>query len=206
MYYSSMSDESSIPWPALPNRRLHGSEPFHMHGDHESFDVLSFWQWSSSNLCGNALRGLVAEYLVARALVATTDCRTEWDACDIVTSSRLRIEVKTSAYVQSWPQKRHSRISFDIAPKLSWTASTNTFSSIRARSSDVYVFAVHAHKDRATIDATNLAQWEFYVIPTQRLDEALPTQKRLGLAALLRLAPVHTGFRGLREAVERAAA
>jgi hypothetical protein len=31
------------------------------------FDVLSFWQWSWSDLVSNATRGVLAEYLVARA-------------------------------------------------------------------------------------------------------------------------------------------
>jgi len=46
-------------------------------------------------------------------------------ACDVTAPSGLRIEVKTSAYVQSWKQSKLSAISFDIAPKRGWDAATN---------------------------------------------------------------------------------
>lgn len=48
--------------------RRSGGEGFHATGRPLGFDLLSFWQWSCSDLVGNALRGLVAEYLVARAV------------------------------------------------------------------------------------------------------------------------------------------
>jgi len=35
-----------------------GKEPFYFSGKKQPFDVLSFWQWSSSELLGNALRGV----------------------------------------------------------------------------------------------------------------------------------------------------
>src|SRR4051794_17094326 len=44
------------------------------------FTVLDFWQWSSSDLVGNALRGHVAEFLVSRAVGAISSIRNEWDS------------------------------------------------------------------------------------------------------------------------------
>jgi hypothetical protein len=87
---------------------LVGSEPFHHAGRPHGFDVLSFWRWASSDLVGNALRGLVAEYLVARAVGAHVSTRTEWDAVDVTTPGGIRMEVKTSGRVQTWARRKAS--------------------------------------------------------------------------------------------------
>ncbi len=39
-----------------------GKEPFIFNGDNLPINVLSFWQWSTSELLGNALRGVLAEF------------------------------------------------------------------------------------------------------------------------------------------------
>src|SRR5688500_15401261 len=98
--------------PALVVRPLTGAEPFHADGRSLGFDVLGFWRWSSSDLAGNAMRGVLAEYLVAQALGLPTDVRMEWDACDLRMSDGTRVEVKSAAYLQSWSQRTHSAISF----------------------------------------------------------------------------------------------
>lgn len=45
-----------------------GAERFHRGNEDLSIDLLSFWQWSTSDLVSNATRGVLAEYIVARAL------------------------------------------------------------------------------------------------------------------------------------------
>lgn len=128
---------------ALNVTRLTAAEPFHAGADKLTFDVLSFWQWACSDINGNALRGLVAEYLVARSAGGDSGVRTEWDAYDVVTPDGTEIEAKTSAYLQTWKQKKLSTISFDIAPKRGWDAATNIMADVASRAADVYVFAVH---------------------------------------------------------------
>lgn len=39
-----------------------GKEPFLFNGNELLINVLSFWQWSTSELLGNALRGILAEF------------------------------------------------------------------------------------------------------------------------------------------------
>jgi hypothetical protein len=109
-----------------PTRKT-GAEPFTEADAPLGFSVLDFWQWSSSNLVGNALRGLVAEFLVARAVGADGDIRSEWDSSDVTTATGLRIEVKSAAYLQSWAQRAESLISFDMRETLAWDAATNVF-------------------------------------------------------------------------------
>jgi hypothetical protein len=84
-----------------------------------------FWQWAYSDFLSNALRGVLAEYIVAQAVGCTHRPRTEWDAYDLKTDSGLKIEVKSAAYLQSWQQKRLSPIRFDIGRKKGWDAETN---------------------------------------------------------------------------------
>jgi hypothetical protein len=181
---------------------LSGSEPFHHAGRPLGFDLTAFWFWSSSNLMGNALRGLVAEYLVAQAVGAADGTRLEWDACDVRTPSGLRIEVKTSGRIQTWEQRRPSAIKFDIAPKFPWDARTNVYGKTRCRSADVYVFAIHKHEDRATADPLDVSQWEFLVLPTRVLNERCPAQKSIALASLRRLGPASATFGELRQALQ----
>lgn len=190
-----------MPEEPMTSRRRTGSEAFHASGQPLGFDVLDFWRWSSSNLVGNALRGVLAEYLVTRALDLATDCRVEWDACDLRTPDGFAIEVKSAAYVQSWTQARPTRISFGIQPGYAWDAATNTSAVERRRSADVYVFCVLHHGDRETLDPLNVQQWRFYVLPTRVLDEKIPLQKTLTLSALLALQPAECEYEGLADAM-----
>ena len=131
---------------------------------------------------GNTLRGILAEYIVAVALGADQGVREEWDAFDITTPECLKIEVKSSAYLQSWDQKQPSRIIFDIEPKQAWQ-SNNTRGEAK-RHADIYVFCLFAHQKRETANPLNLDQWEFYIAPSHDLDVKLGLQKKISLGAL----------------------
>lgn len=171
--------------PALAVAPRTGAEPFHDAGVALGYDVAAFWRWAASDLAGNALRGVLAEFLVARATGADGAVRTEWDACDLRTPTGVRIEVKSAAYLQSWSQRQYSSISFDIAPKRGWDAATNVLASLPCRSADIYVFALLAHQDKATLDPLDLTQWCFYVAPVPLLDARFGAQKRIALNSLL---------------------
>lgn len=109
-----------------------------------SIDPTDFWQWAYSDFLSNALRGVLAEYIVAQAVGCTHRPRTEWDAYDLKTDSGLKIEVKSSAYLQTWAQRQHSPIRFDIGLKRGWDAASNLYATEAIRSADVYVFSVFA--------------------------------------------------------------
>jgi hypothetical protein len=183
--------------------RKTGTEPFHFSGAPLGFDLLLFWQWASSDLMGNALRGIIAEYLVARALGLETGVRAEWDACDLRTPKDLRVEVKSAAYMQTWDQRGPSQISFSIAPARGWDARTNTVADTICRAADVYVFALHHHMDKPTADPLDISQWTFYVLPVTVLNERCASQKRITLSSLLRLGPAGVPFGALRATIEK---
>lgn len=69
--------------PAIEVTKKSGNEVFHISGKPLTFNLMSFWQWSSSDLAGNALRGMFAEFIVASAVGSTVDTRKEWGAFDI---------------------------------------------------------------------------------------------------------------------------
>ena len=147
-------------------------------------DAPVFWRWAFSDFLSNALRGVLAEYIVASAIGSTQKARSEWDAYDLVTEDGLKIEVKSSAYLQAWRQEKPSSIRFDIAHKQAWDAQDNTYSAQAIRAADVYVFCVFAATDRATADPLDLTQWFFMVCPTTWLTQKLGNQKSVGLASL----------------------
>ena len=134
------------------------------------FTLLDFWQWTASDLVSNSTRGVLAEFLVARALGLDAGVRDEWQAFDLQTPSGKKIEVKSAAYVQSWGQKELSKIVFSTRHSLAWDAETGAFATESKRQADIYVFALLAHREKNTIDPLDLDQWEFYVVPTSALD------------------------------------
>ena len=190
--------------PKLKVGRKTGRERFHTSGAAQPFCLEDFWRWSSSDLVSNATRGILAEYIVAWAVGASTaGVRDEWAAYDLETPAGIKIEVKSAAYVQSWHQDRPSAIQFSIKKALSWNADTNMFGGTPTRAADVYVFAVLDHRDADTIDPLDLDQWRFYAVATAILEAQGADRKTLSLSALRKLAsPVL--FDALAEAVQTA--
>lgn len=179
-----------------------GDEPFRLDGCPIEFRLLNFWQWLASDLVDNALRGALAEYIVACDLGIADSTRPGWNAYDLITVEGIKVEVKSASYLQSWKQAAPSKICFDIRPTYGWDAATNTSGTERKRQAEVYVFCLLAHADKSTLDPLNLAQWEFYVLPSSVLDNRLPNQKTVSLAGLLRMGPVKVGFGNISSTIE----
>ena len=187
--------------PGIKYPRKSGQEPFYLAGCPLEFDVLEFWQWFTSDLLSNTTRGFLAEFIVAKALGIGDDVANDWGGWDLDYKG-LKIEVKTSAYIQSWYQEKLSQISFDIAPKTSWDSSTNEYDEEVKRHADVYVFCLLDHKDQNTIDLLNLDQWTFFVLETKVLNELSLSQKTITLSSLKNLGPVEVGYDGLKKAID----
>jgi hypothetical protein len=184
-------------------RCLTGQEMFRRGGEHIDARLLDFWRWSASELMGNTLRGVLAEYLVALDFGVTDEIRNEWDAFDLRTSDGIAVEVKSGAYVQAWHQDRPSKISFGIAPTRAWDPTTGTYDTQYKRQAQVYVFCVLGEKHQRQVDPLDLRQWEFHVLATQVLNDRLGEQKTLTLGSLLKLEPEKITHGGISEAVQR---
>jgi hypothetical protein len=166
-------------------KRKSGTEKFHKRGIPLEFDLSSFWQWSASDIVSNATRGVLAEYIVARALgIGINDIRHEWDAFDLQLPSGLKIEVKSASYLQSWAQKKYSNISFGVKARLHWDYETNKQSELAERPADVYIFALLHHKDKATIDPLDVSQWSFFVLETEVINSRKRSQHSITLGSL----------------------
>lgn len=124
--------------------------------------VADFWRFAMSDFRTNNLRGYLAEYLVARAVGATQN-RVEWDSYDVETPDGITIEVKSSAYLQAWAQRKPSAISFSSLRSKTWTPQTG-YAKEATYNADVYVFCLQTATGHATYNPIDVNQWEFYVI------------------------------------------
>lgn len=195
-------------WFALPALKVSprlADQKFTLGGETLDFGVADFWRWGCSDLVGNVWRGVLAEFIVGTALDCAPDGppRVEWDACDFCTSDGIWVEVKSSAYLQSWAQEGLSEIAFSIKPTQGWDAETNVFAKEKSRQADVYVFCLLAHRNKATVDPLNLDHWRFYILPTIRLRDR-PSSESISLVALERLTE-GVSYSNLRTAVQTAA-
>lgn len=180
-------------------------EPALLSGNEEilpGITVRHFWAWALGDLRLNANRGLLAQFLVARALGDARERDDGWGNFDVETPEGIWVEVKASGYLQSWKQKGLSTISFSGLKARSWEAETG-YSPHPEFRSDVYVFAVHTCQDPSIYDPLEVNAWDFYVLPAgtvRRLD-----QRSIRLSRLHTLAPPPTKWPGLRQAVLDAA-
>jgi hypothetical protein len=186
--------------------RKNGDEEFHENGKVLDIKLLEFWQWSVSDLVSNVSRGVLAEFIVAKALSidTTSTVRDEWAAYDLQTGEGIKVEVKSAAYIQSWHQNKLSSISFRTPKTLAWDPDTNSLDSEPSRAADVYVFALLAHKDKPTIDPLDVSQWCFYVMPTIALDNRTRSQHSITLRTLERLSSGPIIYHDLQEEVKKA--
>ena len=180
-----------------------GTEPFVDNGQPLAFDLRSCWQWFGSDILSNTMRGLIAEYLVARDLGVQDRIREEWAAYDLETLAGVKIEVKSAAYLQSWHQKALSTISFGISPTTAWNPETGIYEGSARRQADVYVFALLHHRDKRTVNPVDVAQWTFYVLATSVLNRRLPAQKQVSLSSLRKLGPEEVRFGNIAAALGR---
>ncbi|MCY3825965.1 MAG: hypothetical protein OXG10_01070 [Candidatus Dadabacteria bacterium] len=184
----------------LEARLLDGQEPFHGPGVTQPLLLIDYWRWQGSALLDNTSRGILAEFLVASALGLHRKPRREWDESDIRMASGTTIEVKSSAYVQSWEQCKPSVIEFGIAPHRSWNAETGEYREGFKRWANVYVFCVFTGKE--PLEPLDTSKWDFYVLPTEVLDREVPEQKNIRLNPLKKLKPYECQYPDLKETIE----
>ena len=151
------------PTPVTP---LTGDEPL----AGTSATVRDFWSFALSDLKTNVARGVLAEFLVARAVGAEEGVRVSWDNFDVKTPDGIRIEVKSSAYLQGWRQAKLSTIRFTGLTGLTWD-DKDGWGAEREVRADVFVFGIQARKTHEEYDALDVAQWEWYVVSANSIVE-----------------------------------
>lgn len=179
-----------------------GQEKFSFNKKDIETELIDFWRWSGSDLISNSYRGILAEYLVGLDLGVTNENRMEWAPFDLHFNG-LAIEIKSSAYIQSWSQKQFSKIIFNISPTYPWDYKTNSYSKYKTRPSHFYVFCLLNHKTHKTINPMNLDQWDFYIIPTYWLTNLVGNQKTITLNRLKKLGVYHSKFGGIKLVINK---
>ena len=187
----------------IKETRKTGSEKFHRNSNEKEFSLLDFWQWSTSGLINNTTRGILAEFIVAQSLGIAESIRSPWDAYDLLLPNGIKIEVKSSAYIQAWYQKKLSNITFGIGKTRGWNEQTNQQDPELKRQADIYIFCLLNHKIQDTIDPLNMDQWDFYILPTSVLDDKMGDQKRIGLKSLMELNPLHVKYGDIGKGVDK---
>ena len=165
-----------------------GQETLRSNGAKTAHTLLDFWRWNASDLLSNTIRGRLAEFIVGTAVgVDFSTPRQEWDNYDLDTPSGIKIEVKSSAYIQSWKQNKNSSITFGISATTAYDDDLGKREGPYQRHADIYVFCLLKHQEQETIDPLSMDQWEFYVVTTQTLNK-LGDQQKISLNPLRKLA------------------
>lgn len=151
--------------------------------DHdESLTVLQFWRWAFGNLNEDTLKGLFAEWLVGRLLGIDLKHagRNGGANSDLITPEGVRIEVKSTAYWQSWKlyTEDGTPIPLEQIEPQHWARLQKplTFQVRRTRDSvdrsgnepklwsDLYVFAAQFERDPVKWNILDMGQWRFYCL------------------------------------------
>lgn len=133
-------------------------------------NVEEYWAWAHSNLANNVERGLVAEYLVRHALELRDGPRDHWMRESDLNVEGHNIQVKCSAFMQSWEQSRDSKIQFRLKrDKLNC---------------DLFIFAVWwaqgGVRPDAPISIIDVGQWWFFLITGENLRTVLENRRNPG--------------------------
>ena len=190
----------------ISTKKLEGAETF-KNGEGSllvSADILDYWSWAYSDIVGNTNRRALAEFIVSRAIGSEPAVRNDWAAYDLETPSGIKVEVRSSAYLQSWHQTTASAPSFSIRKAKEGSPETIEFGEERLRHSDVYVFCLLAYKgDKRMLDPLDLSQWGFYVVKTSEIDRIFGERSSISINRVKDLSLAYS-VDGLMDAVEAA--
>ncbi|HET9767755.1 MAG TPA: hypothetical protein VFS60_12950 [Thermoanaerobaculia bacterium] len=137
-----------------------------------SATVEAFWRWAYGDLCDDDVKAAYAEWLVALLLGLPQQRRNTGTRSDLITPGGVRLEVKSSAYWQSWKYVgEDGALQLPEVTNLSSPPATRVhFRGLRALHSDLYVFCMQTQLDLQKWDALDLAQWEFYLLERRQLE------------------------------------
>lgn len=182
-----------------PKKFISPNAQFQVKDESLDFTVGDFWQWAYSDLQQNNIRGILAEFIVAKALNIPLGIRHTWDDYDLKTPDGVKIEIKSGAYLQSWQQKELSKIIFTGLCGQVWDHKEGSRSGAAQYRANIYIFAVQKTKTHDEYNPLDFNQWEFYVLPKRELEKR--GTKSMSLTTISKLTePVF--FNDLRSKIE----
>ncbi len=154
--------------------------------------VDAFHAWAlPAAMTSPTARGLLAEYLVRRAVGETTQPAEDWHYVDIECKNGLTIEVKCSAYLQ--PRKDNTLVKIR-SPKFSISQKKGAWCNREwnwkpppespKRWADIYVLCLECETDPERYAPLDLSQWEFFVIATAEIDRTFKNQDSVTVGRL----------------------
>ena len=183
-------------------KKITENTPFVNGGESLGMTMLDFWKYQYSNIYD--MQEYIAEFIVGKALEIDEPMnRDGWTLWDIDYQGK-RIEVKQTSYYHTWQEKiANGKISqqrtFSITPAFTrYKDSTTSYE----RQNDIYVFCLNIGTNEEESYPLDMANWEFYVVPTSVINEnCTPSQKSISLGKVRKLAPL-TKYEELKNVID----
>lgn len=155
--------------------------------------VLDFWRWAYSDLVQNVTRGYVAQFIIAWLVGADRKApNNPWQPFDVQIPGGKRVEVKSTAWLQSWTVgEKNRKPKFEIKPTYPYYDETG-FGKEKMFNSDIYALCYYYWKDKNTANILDLSQWKYWAFTQKELIKALEGRKSISIHKLEKL-----GFRAL---------
>ncbi len=170
----------------ISDKQLNGDECFTYNGINTEMTVLEFWRWHFSEIYD--LQSKIAEYIVAKALgLREAENVGDWTLFDMKYRN-MRIEVKETSFYHAWQtddEPKSKQRSFGITKAYDNYKDEN--SELR-RQNDIYIFCLNTGETKADSNPLMLEHWEFYVVPTFRIDELCKNGKTISLSRVRKIA------------------
>lgn len=147
---------------------LKADTPFLLDGERIGVTLGDFWSWGYSVLLNNKARGVLAEFIVAKALKLDSPGHEPWASFDFITSAGATLEVKSTAYLQAWNQKELSRPLWQgLRSRQTEMASDGSWSIAgeQTAKADVYVLCLFTATEHADANPMEMDQWDFWLVP-----------------------------------------
>lgn len=170
----------------LSDNQLVGDEFFTYNGNNTDMTILEFWRWHFSEIYD--LQSKISEYIVGKALGLTeAENVGVWTLFDMMYREK-RIEIKETSFYHAWQtdeEPKSQKRSFGITKAYDNYLDKN---SPYRRQSDIYIFCLNTGETKASSNPLQLEHWEFYIVPTYRINEVCKNGKSISLLRVRNLA------------------
>lgn len=172
---------------------MNGNESFIFDGKELDYKFIDFWRFHFSNIYD--IQGRIAEFIVAKALGINESQNDQyWTLWDLTYRGK-KIEVKETSYYHSFNKdgKISKQRTFGI-PKANGSYDPEVSGNTEfRRQNDVYIFCLNIGETKEDSYPLNLNNWEFYIVPTEIIDDKCKDNKTISLGRIKSL-----GFSAVR--------
>lgn len=167
------------------------------------FEFSDFWKFHYSNIFD--LQGKIAEFIVSKALgIDHAQNDQYWTLWDISYRDK-RIEIKETSYYHSFNQegKVSKQRTFGI------TMANGSYDPIKSgnndfcRQNDIYVFCLNTGETEESSYPLNLNNWEFYIVPTDVINEKCGSNKTVSLGRIKNLGFSAKRYNEIKSEIDR---